>query len=51
MPERAALFQPPGEISGLGYFLFKNPRDKRDLEMLLRETQAEDEEHERTHIS
>jgi hypothetical protein len=36
---------------GLGYFLVKNPRDKRDLEMLLRETQAEDEEHERTHIS
>jgi hypothetical protein len=36
---------------GLGYFLVKNLRDKRDLEMLLRETQAEDEEHERTHIS
>jgi len=36
---------------GLGYYLYTNRQDKRELQKLLRETQAEDEEHDRTQIT
>ncbi|MCB1871800.1 MAG: hypothetical protein KDI18_03120 [Gammaproteobacteria bacterium] len=36
---------------GLGYFLYKNQRDKRDLKKLLRDTQAEDDAHDKTGIT
>lgn len=36
---------------GLGYFLYKNRQDKRELQKLLRDTQAEDEAHDKTDIT
>ncbi|MCO5763129.1 MAG: hypothetical protein NHG36_16750 [Chromatiaceae bacterium] len=27
-------------LGGVGFFLYKNPRDKRDLQKILRDTQA-----------
>jgi hypothetical protein len=38
-------------LVGLGLFLYKNQQDKRELQKLLRDTRAEDEEHDRTRIS
>ena len=35
---------------GLGYFLYKNRQDKRDLREFLRDTQAEDDAHDKTDI-
>ncbi|MCB1852689.1 MAG: hypothetical protein KDI83_18240 [Gammaproteobacteria bacterium] len=37
-------------VVGLGYFLYKNQQDKRELQKLLRDTQAEDEAHDKTDI-
>lgn len=36
---------------GLSYFLYKNQEDRRKLQKLLHDTQVEDEEHDRTHIT
>jgi len=38
-------------LVGLGFFLYQNQQDKRELRKLLRDTRAEDEEHDRTRIS
>jgi hypothetical protein len=38
-------------LVGVGYFLYKNQQDECELQELLRETRAEDEEHDRTRIS
>lgn len=35
----------------LGYFLYKNRQDKRKLMQLLRDTKAEDEEHDKTSVT
>lgn len=37
-------------LVGVGFFLYKNQQDERDLQKLLRDTQAEDEEHDKTRI-
>ncbi len=37
-------------LVGVGFYLYKNLQDKRDLQKLLRDTQAEDEAHDRTSI-
>jgi hypothetical protein len=37
-------------LVGIGFFLYKNLQDERDLQKLVRDTQAEDEAHDRTHI-
>jgi uncharacterized protein HemX len=37
-------------LVGLGYFLYKNQQDERALQKLLRDTQAEDEAHDKTSI-
>jgi hypothetical protein len=38
-------------LVGVGYFLYKNHHDERELQKLLRETQAEDDEHDKTSIN
>ncbi len=38
-------------LVGVGYFLYKNQQDECELQKLLRDTRAEDEEHDRTRIS
>jgi len=38
-------------LVSLGYFIYQNQQDARELQKLLRDTRAEDEEHDRTRIS
>lgn len=37
-------------LVGLGYFFYKNRQDERELQKLLRDTQAEDEAQDKTSI-
>jgi len=37
-------------LVGVGFFLYKNLQDERDLQKHLHDTQAEDEAHDRTSI-
>jgi hypothetical protein len=37
-------------LLGVGLFVYKNRQDRREVEKLLRETQAEDEAHEKSSI-
>lgn len=37
-------------LIGLGFFLYKNQQDENSLQDLLKETEAEDEEHDKTSV-
>ncbi len=37
-------------LIGLGFFLYKNQQDEHSLQDLLKETEAEDEEHDKTSV-
>lgn len=37
-------------VIGLGFFLYRNYYDERDVQQLLRETKAEDDERDRTSV-
>lgn len=38
-------------LIGIGYFFYKNQQDKRDIQQLLHDTEADDEAHDKTSIS